>query len=53
VKSRAARFCGGAGPRSEHARAVDVDSSRNAIAVTKTMYDADPSNDLDVPVTVA
>jgi len=36
--------------RSRGARALMVDTSRNAIAVTKMMYDADPANDLNVPV---
>jgi ABC-type branched-subunit amino acid transport system substrate-binding protein len=36
--------------RSRGARALVVDTSRNAIAVTKMMYDADPANDLNVPV---
>jgi len=36
--------------RSRGARALMVDTSKNAIAVTKMMYDADPANDLNVPV---
>ena len=37
--------------RMRGARALVVDTSRSAIAVTKMMYDADPANDLDVPIT--
>jgi hypothetical protein len=36
--------------RSQHAKGIVVDTSRNAIAVTKLMYDADATNDLNVPV---
>ena len=37
--------------RMRGARALVVDTSRSAIAVTKMMYDADPANDLNVPIT--
>ena len=37
--------------RSKGAKGLIVDTSRNAIAVVKMMYDADPANDLNVPVT--
>jgi hypothetical protein len=37
--------------RSRGAKALIVDTSRSAIAVTKMMYDADPANDLNVPIT--
>jgi hypothetical protein len=36
--------------RNRGAKALVVDTSRNAIAVTKMMYDADTTNDLNVPV---
>ncbi|HXU81901.1 MAG TPA: hypothetical protein VN914_10925 [Polyangia bacterium] len=37
--------------RMRNAKALMVDTSRNAIAITKMMYDADPANDLNVPIT--
>jgi hypothetical protein len=37
--------------RTKNAKGLIADTSRNAIAVTKMMYDGDTSNDLNVPVT--
>jgi hypothetical protein len=36
--------------RMQGAKAIITDTSRNGIAITKLMYDADATNDLDVPV---
>ena len=36
--------------RSHGAKAIIADTSRNGIAITKMMYDADATNDLDVPM---
>jgi hypothetical protein len=36
--------------RMQNAKAIITDTSRNGIAITKLMYDADPANDIDVPV---
>jgi hypothetical protein len=36
--------------RGQRAKAIITDTSRNGIAITKLMYDADATNDIDVPV---
>jgi hypothetical protein len=36
--------------RVSDAKAIITDTSKNGVAITKLMYDKDPSNDLDVPV---